>query len=179
MLQSSQAYPNRREFWAGGKDSAQRLSRQSAAPAAPDAAHLFVELPDRPGFRPPVVQSLREMRGRPLARLLLVLAATVAVVVLAASSIPMRPLEATVQMERPAVKMERARILAPETIDAVARLMSRPSYDCRQVPCRLELQQRNQAARDRLHAVFLGAHPPIHDASAAQSGAHAIQSEGF
>jgi hypothetical protein len=119
------------------------------------------------------------MWGRPLGRLLLMLGATAGVVVLAASSVPVRPLEATVQMERLAVKMERAAVLAPETIEAVARMMSHPSYDCRLVSCRLELQQRNQAARDRLHAVLSAARRPVQDAAALESEAHAMQREGF
>jgi hypothetical protein len=119
------------------------------------------------------------MWGRPLERLLLMLGATALVVVLAATSVPIRPLEATVQMERLAAKMERAAALAPETIEAVARMMSHPSYDCRLVSCRLELQQRNQAARDRLHAVLSAARRPVQDAAALESEAHAMQREGF
>jgi hypothetical protein len=119
------------------------------------------------------------MWGRPLGRLLLMLGATAVVVVLAATSVPIRPLEATVQMERLAAKMEHTAALAPETIEAVARMISHPSYDCRIVSCRLELRQRNQAARDRLHAVLSAGRRPVQDAAALESEAHAMQREGF
>jgi hypothetical protein len=130
----------------------------------------------------PVVREGADTRatlGRSLTRLLLALGGTVAGAALVASVVPVRPFEATVRMEQLARQMERARVLAPETIATVNRLMSHPSYDCRQVPCRLELQQRNRAARDRLHAVLSAAGAPIHDASSLRSDAHAAQQERF
>ena len=178
MLQSWQGCPSRQDSRAGAREPGQRLSGPFAGPGPVPARPFIGPSALRHSFQPPIVQSFRALWRSSLGRLLLMLGAAAGVVVLAASSVPIRPLEATVQMERLAVKMERAAVLAPETIEAVARIMSHPSYDCRRVPCRLELQQRNEAARDRLHAA-LSARGPVQDASARESGAHAMQREGF
>jgi hypothetical protein len=79
----------------------------------------------------------------------LALIMVVPALVLAGSS-KIRPLDATVQMERLASKAEHAKTIHPDTVREIARLMSRPSYDCSQVGCSEQLQARNGAVRNRL-----------------------------
>ena len=61
-----------------------------------------------------------------------------------------QPVEATARMEQAAAKMERMRIIHPDLAGEIARLMSRPEYDCNRVACSAALQTRNGAARNRL-----------------------------
>src|SRR4051812_19079746 len=50
-----------------------------------------------------------------------------------------RPLEATVQMERLAEKVERAQTIRPEAAEEIARLTRQAWYDCRKVACSPQL----------------------------------------
>jgi hypothetical protein len=77
-----------------------------------------------------------------------------ALVVLWASGAPLRPLEATVQMEQLAAKVEQAAVVHPDTASEIARLMDQRGYDCTQVPCSAKLQARNNAARNRLEMLI-------------------------
>jgi hypothetical protein len=61
-----------------------------------------------------------------------------------------RPMEATVQMERLAEKLEHTREIPAETANAIARLIAQPWYDCGHAACGTELRARNQTARARL-----------------------------
>jgi phytoene/squalene synthetase len=65
--------------------------------------------------------------------------------------------EATARIERFAVKLERTKSVAPETIAVVSDLIRR--YNCEQLSCGAVLEKRNHAARIHLQrAVFLSAH---------------------
>ncbi len=61
-----------------------------------------------------------------------------------------RPLEATIQMERLAAKVEQTAVIHPNTARELARLMDQHGYDCNQVACGAQLHARNNAARNRL-----------------------------
>ena len=61
-----------------------------------------------------------------------------------------RPLEATVQLERLAQKVERAQTIRPEAAEAIARVVRQPWYDCAKVACTPQLAARNGQARMRL-----------------------------
>ena len=63
-------------------------------------------------------------------------------------------LEATVQLERLAKKLESAKVIAPETASEVSRLMQRPRFDCRQTACEAALEERNHAVRSRLKTLL-------------------------
>lgn len=67
---------------------------------------------------------------------------------------PLRPLEATVQMEGLAAKVEQAANLHPDTARELARLIDQRGYDCRYVTCGADLQARNSAARNRLETLI-------------------------
>jgi hypothetical protein len=62
-----------------------------------------------------------------------------------------RPMEATLQMERLADKLESAAEIPAATGNAVERLLGQRWYDCRQVSCSAELAVRNEAVRTRLN----------------------------
>jgi hypothetical protein len=63
-------------------------------------------------------------------------------------------LEATVQLERLAKKLESAKVIAPETASEVSRLMQQPRFDCRQTACEAALEERNHAVRSRLKTLL-------------------------
>ena len=67
-----------------------------------------------------------------------------------------RPLEATTQMERLAVKVSKAKFIHPATAAQIEELMTLPPYDCAQVACVSELQHRNSIVRSRLDALIAG-----------------------
>jgi hypothetical protein len=90
--------------------------------------------------------------GRWLKGLGTVIASTAAFALFLASGSTNRPLEATVQMERLAVKLEQMKSIHPETAQTIARLVLQPAYDCNQVACSAAVQARNIAARSRLKA---------------------------
>lgn len=92
--------------------------------------------------------------GRGLKGLGTILAAIAALALLFASASTNRRLEATVQMERLAAKLEQMKAAPPETVQTMARLVLRPSYDCDQVACSAGIQARNSAARSRLKAIL-------------------------
>jgi HAMP domain-containing protein len=83
-----------------------------------------------------------------------IVVSTAALALLLASETTNRPLEATVQMERLATKLEQMKVIHPETAQAIANLVVRPSYDCDQVTCSTQVYTRNSAARSRLQAVL-------------------------
>jgi hypothetical protein len=65
-----------------------------------------------------------------------------------------RPVDATVQMERLAEKLERTPAIPAATVTAVARVLGQSSYDCRHVACSAQLADRNGAARARLEKLL-------------------------
>jgi hypothetical protein len=67
---------------------------------------------------------------------------------------PRRPLEAAVQMERMAVKLEQIKVIDPDTARAIARFVDQNGYDCDKVICGTQLQARNRAARNRLKTLI-------------------------
>jgi hypothetical protein len=60
------------------------------------------------------------------------------------------PLDATVQLERLAGRLEQIRLLPAETSREIKLLLLQPQYDCARTTCTPELGARNRAARDRL-----------------------------
>jgi hypothetical protein len=61
-----------------------------------------------------------------------------------------RPLEATVQMERLAAKLERMKVVHANTAQTITNLLLQPSHDCHQVVCSPAVQARNNVARSRI-----------------------------
>jgi hypothetical protein len=65
-----------------------------------------------------------------------------------------RQLAATIQMERFARRLELIKQVPPETAAEIARIVSRPEFDCAKVRCRPALVQRNTAVRAYLLALI-------------------------
>jgi hypothetical protein len=65
-----------------------------------------------------------------------------------------RPLEATVQMERLAAKLERMKVVHADTAQTITNLVLQPAYDCHQLLCSPAVQARNNAARSRITATL-------------------------
>jgi hypothetical protein len=62
-----------------------------------------------------------------------------------------RPIAATtIQLERLAARVERARSIHPDIARKVARMLALPEYDCARTACSVALQARNSAAHGRL-----------------------------
>ena len=61
-----------------------------------------------------------------------------------------RPADATARLEQLADQIDRARVLHPDTARQLEQVMDMPQYDCARATCGTELQNRNQAARERL-----------------------------
>jgi hypothetical protein len=72
-----------------------------------------------------------------------------------------RPIEATLQMERLAEKLESKAEIPVATASAVARMLGQPWYDCRHVACSAELADRNRLARTRLETLLASRGPSI------------------
>jgi hypothetical protein len=68
--------------------------------------------------------------------------------------VTVRPLEATVQLERLTAKVEQTKFIQPETALAITRLVDQNGYDCDRVVCHTQLQARNRAVRDRLKTLI-------------------------
>src|SRR5262245_35741938 len=83
-----------------------------------------------------------------------IIASTAALALFLASGSTNRPLETTVHMERVAAKLERMKVIHPETAKTITTLVLWPTYDCDQVTCGAAVQARNSAARSRLKAVL-------------------------
>ena len=65
-----------------------------------------------------------------------------------------RVLATTVQMERLATRLERAKRIAPETKLELTRLTLEPWSDCAHNGCRKALEARNRIAREHLQTVI-------------------------
>jgi hypothetical protein len=66
-----------------------------------------------------------------------------------------RPIEATtIQLERSAARVERARSIHPDIARKLARMLALPEYDCARTACNPALQRRNSAARGRLETLL-------------------------
>jgi hypothetical protein len=65
-----------------------------------------------------------------------------------------RPLEATVQMEQMAAKVEQTKFIHPNTAHAITRYIDQRWYDCDKVACSAQLQARNRAVRNRLKTLM-------------------------
>jgi hypothetical protein len=105
-------------------------------------------------WTPPLTTDDRIAWNRWLKGIGAAIASTVAVgLVLAPESRP-RPLEATVQMERLADKLERMKAVHPSTARAITTLVLQPSHDCHQVVCSPAVQARNSIARSRITATL-------------------------
>src|SRR5215216_7048944 len=104
-------------------------------------------------FRPPADFAQRLLWEKWLKGAIAVAACgSVAALLLAGTTVS--PLEATVQMERLAARAEHAKRIDPATAHEIARLIGQRWYDCSQVACSAQLQQRNRAARRQLSAVL-------------------------
>jgi len=113
-----------------------------------NAGHL------RAVFRPPADLEQRSVCGNLLKATFGAIAFSGAVALSLAASGTGRPVEATVQMEQLAAKVERAKSIHPKTVHEVTRLIGQPWYDCNQVACSAQLKARNTAARNRLQAMI-------------------------
>jgi hypothetical protein len=65
-----------------------------------------------------------------------------------------RPLEATVQMERLAAKMEQTKVIHPDAVRAILRFVDQNGYDCDHVVCNTQLRARNRAVRSNLQKLI-------------------------
>jgi hypothetical protein len=83
-----------------------------------------------------------------------VMASTLAVGLVLAPQSKNRPLEATVQLETLAAKLERMTVLHPNTAQTITTLLLQPSHDCHQVVCSPAVQARNNVARSRITATL-------------------------
>ena len=70
-----------------------------------------------------------------------------------------RPLEATVQMERLTAKVEQTKFIHPDTAQAITRFVDQNGYDCDKVVCSTQLQVRNRAVRNRLKSLLASKTP--------------------
>jgi hypothetical protein len=91
----------------------------------------------------------RRMKG-----LSAVIASAAVLAMFLASGSTNRPLEATVHMERLAVKLQQMKAIHPDTAQTIASLVLQPSYDCNQLACSPAVQVRNSTARSRLKAIL-------------------------
>jgi hypothetical protein len=102
----------------------------------------------------PFLRGLETITNRALRGWLLVVAACACWAMIMMMTGGTRPVDATVQMERLAEKLERTPAIPAETVAAVARVLGQPSYDCRHVACSAQLADRNGAARARLQKLL-------------------------
>jgi hypothetical protein len=72
-----------------------------------------------------------------------------------------RPLEATVQMERLAAKLERMKVVHADTAQTITNLVVQPAYDCHQVVCSPAVQARNNVVRSRIGATLAKWHGEV------------------
>ena len=101
-------------------------------------------------FRPPTDPKERLTWRRWLKGGLATIVFSTAAALLWAAGGTARPLEATVQMEQLAAKVEQAKLIHPNTAHAITRYIDQRGYDCDQVACSAQLQARNRAVRNRL-----------------------------
>jgi hypothetical protein len=110
------------------------------------AAYLWLEA--RQSW--PFLRGLETITNRALCFWLFVVAACACWAMIMMMTDGKRPVEATVQMERLAEKLERTTAIPAATANAVARVLGQPGYDCRYVACSAQLADRNRTARTRL-----------------------------
>ena len=122
--------------------------------AQSDRGYLCGSAYARAVWAPPLTINDRIVWNRWLKGLGAALASTLAIGLVLASESKPRPLEATVQMERLADKLERMRLVQPSTARAITTLILQPSYDCHQVVCSPKVQARNSIARSRITATL-------------------------
>jgi hypothetical protein len=67
---------------------------------------------------------------------------------------PVRPLEAIVQMERMAAKMDQTKFIHPNTAQEITRFIDQHWHDCDKAACSTQLQARNRAARNHLKTLI-------------------------
>src|SRR5262245_50468239 len=65
-----------------------------------------------------------------------------------------RPLEATVLMERLTAKVEQTKSIQPDAARAITRFVDQNEFNCDKVVCGAQLQARNRAARNRLKTLI-------------------------
>src|SRR5262245_56121766 len=102
----------------------------------------------------PITTDDRRVWSRWLKGLGAAIASTLAIGLLLASESRTRPLEATIQMERLADKLERMKAVHPNTAQAITTLILQPSHDCHQVVCIPAVQARNSIARALITATL-------------------------
>jgi hypothetical protein len=101
-------------------------------------------------FRPPTDPEELPAWNAWLRRGLAAIAVSAAVALFWNVSGTVRPLEATVQMERLAAKVEQTKIVHPDAARAIMRFVDQNGYDCDHVVCNTQLRARNRAVRNNL-----------------------------
>src|SRR5262245_22334013 len=119
-----------------------------------DSRYLCGSAYARAVWAPPITADDRIAWNRGLKGLGAAVASTLAIGLLLASESRTRPLEATVQMERLAAKLERMKTVHPSTAQAITTLLLQPSHDCHQVVCSPAVQARSSVARSRITATL-------------------------
>jgi len=105
-------------------------------------------------WAPPLTADDRIAWKRWLKGLGAAIASTLAIGLVLAPESRTRPMEATVQMERLAAKLEQMKAVHPSTAQAITTLLLQPSHDCHQVACSPAVQARNSVARARITATL-------------------------
>lgn len=123
--------------------------------ALTDRAYLAGSAHCRAVWAPPLDADERLSWNRWLKGMSTVIGSVAAVALFLASGGTSRPLEATIQMERLAVKLQQMKAIHPETAQAIASLILQPSYDCDQISCSPAVRARNDTARARLTAILM------------------------
>jgi HAMP domain-containing protein len=105
-------------------------------------------------WTPPSTPEDRIVWNRWLKGMGTIIATTLALALFLASGSAKRPLEATVEMERLAAKLEQMKVIHPETAKTIVSLILQPAYDCNQIACSAAVQTRNSGAQSRLKAIL-------------------------
>jgi len=105
-------------------------------------------------WTPPSTTEDRIAWNRWLKGLGAVIASTLALGLLLTPENRTRPQEATIQMERLAAKLERMKVVHPDTAQTITTLLLQPSHDCHQVVCSPAVQSRNSVVRSRIMATL-------------------------
>ena len=103
-------------------------------------------------WRPPADPEHRRVWEQWLKGLLVTIASCVALALFLGKDYG--PQDTTAQMEHIAKQLEKMDHAAPQTVQAIQDLMSKPGYDCERVACGAALKQRNRAVRARLRTLL-------------------------
>ncbi|HEX5507116.1 MAG TPA: hypothetical protein VFX37_01280 [Pseudolabrys sp.] len=70
-------------------------------------------------------------------------------------------LDGTIRMDRVAEDLEGAKVIPPNSVQQISRLLREPLYDCTQVSCGAVLKNHNRVAREKLVAILARASPSL------------------